>query len=213
MRSLNGRTVCCIGTGPTLTLADIETARRKGFALSGCNNVWQIVPDLDVLYACNQGWWRTYWSPELREHPASKWTTNREAAELFGLNWIRERPGFGEGLSVDPTVINHGHGSGFSLLNLVYLMGAARIVLLGYSLKYAANYDGRGRQIGDVPRHYFGEYPESLQHWPSKRVRDGIHVELLELYQAVADQGAVEIVNCTPDSALECFPRMSIDAV
>lgn len=176
--------------------------------MTGCNNVWQIVPDLAVLYGCNLKWWQHYWSPELAAHPAEKWTTNAEAARTFGLHWIAEanRPG----LSNDPELVHHGHGSGYSLLNLAYLMGAARIVLLGYDLQYSADYNGAARHVGSGPRHYFGEYPEPLRHWPSVRVQRGVHVELLDLYQSVADQGAVEIVNCTPGSALRCFPTMDI---
>lgn len=204
-------TVVCIGTGPSLTLQQIESARHKGYALTGCNNVWEIIPDLKVLYACNFGWWQHYMSPALMEYPAEKWTTNKDAAERFGVHWIAERNAMG--LSQDPSVIHHGHGSGYSLVNLVYLLGAERILLLGYDLKYAKDYDGKTQKVGSSPRHYFGEYPQDIQHWPSKRVVSGVHVELLDLYRSVAAQGAVEIVNCTPDSAIDCFPRASIDAV
>jgi hypothetical protein len=200
--------VCCIATGPSLTLEQISQARRKGFTLVGCNNVWQIVPDLAVLYACNLQWWQHYWSLELAEHPAAKWTTNREAATSYGINWIAERNA--PGLSAAPGVVHHGHGSGFTLLNLAYLLGAERIVLLGYDLTYASDYDGRARQAGSTPRHYFGEYPAELQHWPSVKVQQGRHVELIGLYESVAAQGLVEIINATPGSALDCFPRMSI---
>lgn len=110
-------------------------------------------------------------------------------------------------------MIHHGHGSGFSLLNLAYLMGAERIVLLGYDMKYAPDYDGRTKEIGSAPRHYFGEYPEALQHWPSVQVKAGVHVELVELYRSVARQGLVEILNASPDSAIDCFPKVSIDAL
>jgi hypothetical protein len=198
-----------IATGPTLTLPQVEAARRRGFALAGCNNVWESVPDLELLYGCNLQWWRHYWSPQLAAHPAEKWTTNREAADAFGLNWIAERNA--PGLSTDPSIVHHGHGSGYTLLNLAYLMGATRIVLLGYSLRYAPDYDGRAKRIGGEARHFFGEYPKELQHWPSAKVRDGVHVELLDLYRSVAKQGLVEIVNCTPGSALDCFPRADID--
>jgi hypothetical protein len=204
----SARTVALIGTGPTLTPEQIDTARRKGFALAGCNSVWEIVPDLALLYGCNLAWWRHYWSPALKAHPAQKWTTNREAADTFGLRWIAERAAMG--LSTDPRIVHHGHGSGYTLLNLAYLMGAARIVLLGYSLAYAPDYDGKARQPGATPRHYFGEYPVPLQHWPSAQVRAGVHVELLELYRSVARQGLIEIVNCTPGSALDCFRKADI---
>jgi hypothetical protein len=173
--------------------------------------VWEIVPDLAVLYACNLAWWQYYWSPDLAAHISEKWTTNFLAADRFGLHWVAERNA--PGLSADPSIVHHGHGSGFTLLNLVYLMGAARIVLIGYDLKYAPDYDGRTQRVGSVPRHYFGEYPAQLQHWPSVQVRDGVHVELCDLYASVARQGLVEIVNATPESALTCFPSVDIHAL
>lgn len=205
-RSLD--TVVCIGTGPSLTLEQIEAARRKGFTLFGCNRVFEIVPDLALLYGVNHAFWRHYWDAAAR-HPAEKWTTNKRAALEFGLELIgqKNRPG----LSSDPAYVHHGHGSGYTLVNLAYLLGATRIVLLGYNLTYAPDYDGATRRPGRTPRHYFGEYPKSMQHWPTKRVKAGVHVELLELYRTVAAQGAVEIINATPDSALDAFPKVAID--
>lgn len=203
-------TVACIGTGPSLTIQQIETARSKGFTLFGCNNVWELTP-LAVHYGCNGQWWDQYWSPRLAQSPAEKWTCNEPAAKRYGLNWVAERNA--PGLSTDPTVIHHGHGSGYTLLNLAYLMGAERIVLLGYDLKYAPDYDGRAQEIGSTPRHYFGEYPAAIQHWPKVHVKQGVHVELLDLYRSVARQGLVEIINCSTDSALDCFTMVSIDGV
>lgn len=207
---LDGRTVACIGTGPSLTLAQVDVARRRGFALCGINNVWRDVPDLALLWATNGAWWDHYW-PEVRDHPAEKWTVSREAADKYGLNWIDEKDA--PGLSTDPSVIHHGHGGGYSLLNLVYLMGAARVVLLGYDLKYAPDYDGRSCREGSTPRHYFGEYPAGLRHWPSVYVKGGVHFELVRRYGEVAEQGLVEIINCTPGSAVTCFPMMDVSDV
>lgn len=168
--------------------------------LYGCNLVYKIVPDLELLYGCNLAFWEHYWDT-LETCPAEKWTTNKEAAERFRINWIAEK--FMWGLSTDPNVISHGHGSGFSLVSMAHRHGADRIVLLGYDLKYAPDYDGKARRIGSKPRHYFGEYPHSMQHWPSVRVQAGVHTELVELYRCVEEQGLVEIINCSPDSALQ----------
>lgn len=192
-------------------MRQVESARAKGFTLFGCNNVWRDVPDLALLYACNEGWWVNYWSDELAKYPAQKWTANKVAAQKYGLNWIDERDS--PGLSSDPTVIHHGHGSGFSLLNLAYLAGAKQIVLLGYDCKYASNYSGTDRRPGSTPRHYFGEYPSALQHWPIYSVKNGIHVDMLKLWESVAVQNAVEIINCSPDSAIECFRKARIEDV
>ena len=208
------KTTVCIGTGPSLTDEQIEIARAKGFTLYGCNLVYANVPDLTVLYAVNKAFWDFYWYDReypLREYPAEKWTTNPEAAQAYGLKWIGEKNA--PGLSSDPSYVHHGHGSGYTLVNLAYLHGAERIILIGYDLKYAPDYCGKIKQIGSGKRHYFGEYPSSMQHWPSQRVNNGVHEELVELYRTVAKQGLVEIINCTPDSALDAFPRMDISDV
>ena len=206
-----GGTIACIGTGPSLTPLQIEIARRKGFTLFGCNNVHQIVPDLAVLFATNSQWWDHYWQRDdgPRLHPCEKWTNSDEAAHKYRLNFIRgiDR----RGLSRKADRLHHGHSSGFCLLNLAYLMGAERVVLLGYDLKYAADYSGRDRKVGSSPRHYFGEYPSALLHWPKMSVKDGVHVELVKQYESA--RGFVDIVNCTPDSAIDCFPRADIDAL
>ena len=168
-----------------------------------------MAPDARVLYAVNLAWWDHY-HDQIMDFPCSRWTTNKDAASKYGLNWIAEKNA--PGLSPDPMVVHHGHGSGYTMVNLAFLQGAERIILLGYDLKYAADYDGKARQVGSSPRHYFGEYPSSMQHWPSVQVKDGVHVELLDLYRSVAEQGAVEILNATPDSAIDCFPRINIHA-
>jgi hypothetical protein len=210
---LKGRTVACIGTGPSLTLPQVEIARRKGFTLAGVNLTYQIAPDLAVLFATNAPFWDHYWgrSDGPRAHPAEKWTNARESAEKYGLHFIDslER----SGLSKDPSIIHHGHSSGACLVNLAYLMGAERIVLLGYDMKYAPDYDGKNRQVGSEPRHYFGEYPSALQHWPKAAVKYGVHYELVAHYQSIAEQGLVEIINATPGSAIECFPKRSMEDI
>jgi hypothetical protein len=45
------------------------------------------------------------------------------------------------------------------------------------------------------------------------KIQHGRHVELIGLYESVAKQGLVEIINCTPGSALTCFPTADIDCV
>ena len=204
------KTVCCIGTGPSLTIEQVDTARDKGFTLYACNNGYQLAHDASLLYGCNYRWWQHYW-PSVRFLKCEKWTVNRSAANEFGLNWIAEtnKPG----LSTDPNIIHHGHGSGYSLVSMAYRNGADRIVLLGYDLKYAGDYDGKQQIIGSTPRHFFDEYPAAMQHWPSVSVKGGVHVELVELYRSIREQGLIEIINCTPDSAIDCFERIAIDAL
>lgn len=203
-------TIICIGTGPSLTKAQVQAARETGYPLYACNNAIQLAPDAELLYSVNLAWWDYYWA-EVKDLPCQKWTTNLAAASAYDINWIAERNA--PGLSNDKTYIHHGHGSGYSLVSMAYKMGAERIALLGYDLKYAPDYDGKQRQVGSSPRHFFGEYPASMQHWPSVMVKGGVHIELLDLYRSIAAQGLVEVINCTPDSAIDCFERRDISAI
>ena len=200
-------TIACVGTGPSLTAAQIQSARDKGFRLYACNDAHRLAPDAALLFACNWQWWDARWQ-EVKDLPCEKWTTRKESAEKYGINFIDEVDA--PGLSQDPNVLHHGHSSGFQLLGMAYRNGAKRIILLGYDMKYAPDYDGKARQVGSGPRHFFGEYEKALEHWPSVSVKDGVHVQLVRQYESVAKQGLVEIVNCTPDSAIRCFPVMDI---
>jgi len=201
------RTVACIATGPSLNAEQVEIARRKGFDLYACNNAYLLAPDAALLYGCNYSWWRHYW-PQVQNLPAEKWTVNRRAAREFGINLIAEKNA--RGLSTDPSVIHHGHGSGYSLVSMAHRSGAERIVLLGYDCRFAPDYDGKHHEIGSSPRHFFGEYPHDMQHWPHFMVKGGIHVELVDLYRSIAQQGLVEVINCTPGSAIDAFPMCDI---
>lgn len=192
-----------------MTPAQIQCARERGWPIFVANDAFRLAPDAALLFACNWQWWDARWD-QVKDLPAEKWTTRKESAEKYGIRWIAEanRPG----LSTDPAVLHHGHSSGYQLLGMAYRAGATRIVLVGYDMTFAPDYDGAAHRIGSSPRHFFGEYEPELQHWPRVQVRNGVHVELLGLYRSVADQGAVEIINCS-GGVLECFPRMDINNV
>jgi hypothetical protein len=210
----DGRTICCIGTGPSVTPQQVETARRKGFVLYACNDAYRLAPDCALLHACNWQWWDARWD-EVKGLPCEKWTTRKEAAAKYPINWIDEQDGKGRGLSREPQLyLHHGHGSGYQLLGMAHRAGARRVVLLGYDLKYAPDYNGTMRRIGSGPRHFFGEYPPELQHWPKVAVRDGVHFEMIRIYNETAkylsETGPAEVINCSPGSALTAFPMMDI---
>ena len=196
------KTAVCIGTGPSLTMDQLEAARDHGFALYACNNAIFLAPDAELLYSVNKAWWDHYYEM-VKDYRCEKWTTNPEAARAYNLSWIAEKNA--KGLSTNPDYIHHGHGSGYSLVSMAHKKGYERIILIGYDLKYAPDYDPGNRNPGSTPRHFFngGEYPPSMQHWPSVSIKNGVHIELVDLYRSIAEQGLVELVNCTPGSALE----------
>lgn len=217
-----GRTAVLIATGPSFSGQQLETiqqAKKRGDVVTfGINNIYQQVPDLDVLLSCDGPWWRWYWNdPVLREmsKTTEMWTWYPEFAKEFGINYI-----YGDqkmrGLSLDPCKVHINHGSGPMILNLAILYGCSKIVMIGHDMKFAPDYKPREQKPGSTPRHYFGEYPKPLQHWPSVKVRQGVLDGLIEAYREIKEDmdarlSSVDVVNCTPDTALKMFRRGDLE--
>lgn len=87
--------------------------------------------------------------------------------------------------------------SGAAAILLALLMGARRVVLLGYDCQHTG---GRAHWHGDHPPGTAGNAGiRTLRKWPGQ-------------FRAVAKQaGAVPIINCTRETALDVFPRGELE--
>ena len=191
-----------IGTGPSLTAGQLAQVRH--LRKFGANRAYEF--GCDVVHGCNYQFWDYYW-PAVAETGAAMWTSRPELNGKYpGLNYIQER--WEQGLSTDPSYICAHHGTGPQLVNLAYHYGCEVMLLIGWDMKYPPRAD-RYNYIGK--RHYFGEYPESMQHWPigigAGGELDGLIAEMATIHPE--DYG-IEIWNCTPGSAMRCFPFRSL---
>jgi len=180
------------------------------WVLFGMNHIWRDVPSLDVFLACNPEYYDTQWELGLKHHKAEKWTWDLKTSTKYGLHFIQGK--WCDGFSKDKNFIHYGHSSGFQVPQLAYHSGFRRMLLCGYDMRYAKDYDGRNQRVGSSPRHYFGEYEDvELNHWPSVKVKDGVHIELIQQFEKVKRLNPdVEIVNCSPGSAMTCFPMSTL---
>lgn len=100
------------------------------------------------------------------------------------------------GLSVDGSAIVTGYNSGHQALNIAVLAGASRVVLLGY--------DGKPGPGGRM--HWFGDHPvKTPPSWLPLYCR-----QLRVAAPMIAALG-VEVVNCSPGSAIDAFARGDLD--
>jgi len=111
----SGKTVICIGSGPSLTQTDCELAKASGHAIVAVNSSWQMVPYCAVIYASDYDWWKK--NHQKITIGAERWTNNRKAEVDYRCNRI-------PGLS--------GYNSGLAAILLANHFGAERILLLGY---------------------------------------------------------------------------------
>lgn len=107
----------------------------------------------------------------------------------YDLIRLNARHGGGLSKSVIHYGLPRGGNSGYQAVNLAYQLGAKTILLLGFDMKGT---------------HYFGNHPDGL-------VQDSPFHNFIESFKTITE---VEIINCSPDSALTCFPYMRIqDAI
>lgn len=102
-----------------------------------------------------------------------------------------------DGLSTEPGVVHSGRNSGYQLINLAWLRGYRRLLLLGYDLQ---------RTGGKA--HWFGEHPTPEMRATS--IGPG-WIEPHDRLAAMLGRYDLDIINCTRETALTCYPRMPID--
>lgn len=169
----------CAASGPSLTPADLEYCRSRGWPIWATNDSYKL--GCDGLYASDRQWW------EANPHASGeRWTQDKDASERYGLNWIRSlsKPGFSE----YPRWIHQGRTSGYQLLNLVCLWGASRVILLGYDMRW------KGKA------HWFGSHKGMLVN-PSQ----AFLAEAAREFDTIQPLKA-EVLNCTEGSAITRFP-------
>ena len=190
--------IVILGTGPSLSAQreQIRTLKKAGkIALFGLNNTYQDF-DVDHWIACDPAWHAHYGTIE---GDFIKWHWDFGTCHRHGYRYIEGR--WGDGLSTDPTYIHYNHSSGTQAINIAAHQGYRTILLCGFDMHYS----------GTQPRHYFeklsdqaGEYPPELRKFSQF---DG----LIECYNKIAAQTQrPNIINCTPGSALTCFPMMEL---
>lgn len=214
----DGETAVILATGPSLNEDQVSMVAKK-HSENKCrvitiNNSYQLAPWSDIHVACNDNWWDYYWKNDevLRDMKADKWTRYKHQADKFGIHYIDSVDK--GGLSKDPAVVHINKGSGPLAINIATLYGFKKIILLGHDMKFASDYNGKKKKVGSTPRHYFGEYPKSMQHFPqsSKSIdNNGVIIGLIEAYNGMTkDLEDTDVVNCTPGSHLSAFRKSSL---
>lgn len=126
------------------------------------------------------------------------WTQSERSAKKYDLHhWAGEsRPGLGK------SKIHFGSNSGYQAINLAYLLGASKIVLLGYDMQRD------GEQV-----HFFGNHP---YHKPGGGPTNSLMKDWCEKFVALArdlNNEGVEVINATRKTALTAFDRLVLEEV
>jgi hypothetical protein len=204
------QTAFILAGGPSLRKLDCKRLRVPGAKVMAVNDSWRLVPWLHCLYFTDPSWYHNAlqsdkWALDmsinfgqllyhrLLVNASMRFFPFADHPQVKQLKFSGQL-----GLETDPTMIRHGSNSGYAVINVAYHLGVKRIVLLGYDMRVV---DGRTHWHNENrPSGYDGVLSQShLPPYPS----------LVEPLQSAH----VEVLNATPDSALDCFPRVELDSV
>lgn len=192
-----GETVAILGSGPSMSREVAETVKGRCKTI-GINDqciektidgvkVPALAGWADVLFAADSMWWRLH-EKQVAEFKGIK-VSRGWRAPISGIHYLLSAGQ--NGVDQRPTHLC-GINSGQMAINLAYHFGAKRILLCGFDCH-------GGRWFGDHPR------PLSNKHH-------------YKLWQRSSDRAAasykkrgVDIVNCTPGSALKSFRMSTLD--
>jgi len=188
-KSWPGCTMAILGGGPSLTAEQVAAVSAAGCRILAIKDSIRLAPFADVLYACDAKWWKHY-------GPTLAYDGPKYALEAGAAPWatVLRNAGY-SGLELEPDGLRTGKNSGFQSIGLARHLGAKRILLLGYDMKPGP----KGQH------HWFGPHPYATADPPYRAFLD-LFPTLVEPLKAAG----VEVINCTPESALTCFPSASL---
>lgn len=194
-----GGTVLVLGSGASLTQDDVARARRAVDAVIAVNDSYTFAPDATVLYAADKKWWGWHKgcvSPHLvgsKKYPAF---TGALRYSLTQTPWYPQvqvlRRGPQDGLTLDPGRVALGLNGVYQAINVAVHLGGTRVLLLGVDMHGA---------------HFFGHHPDN------SNAPFSLCLQRFATLVAPLAAAGVEVINCTPKSALKVFPRLSLDDV
>lgn len=190
----------CLGSGPSITAAQLRAVRRAHVAglvkVIALNHMGlsSYAPWADLWYAADAAFWRAH----AAEARAS--SSLRVAGEDTDIAQLRLRCHVTEDLELArayvPGHVLHGGGaghSGFQALQLAIGLGSPRVFLFGYDC----------RAVG-AATNVFGRKPPDV-------AKPSPYASWVEVYRSLVIPPHVEVINCTPGSALDSYPARPFD--
>lgn len=195
-----GSTVFLIGGGTSLR--DMDWSLLHGRRTIGCNDAYLLGPRVtDICYFGDRGWYRRHTRPTvdigmgpqpgLLQFSGLKVTCLSEMVGYKGLLVLQRRPRTIE----EAPRVGWFTSTGASAINLAAILGAKKIVLLGYDMTLG---------------------PDKMNNWHLNLVHNpnqGIFKKFIEMMGHLKKDMElkhpdVEILNANPESRLELFPKI-----
>lgn len=183
----SGQTCVIAASGPSLTDDQVDQVKSSGIKSIAVNSTAFKMPWANVFYGCDFQMWRHYMPQFPKDSRTRCWTQDRTSAERHGINYVRQEAM--AGLGKHGLRVNGNSGAG--AINLAFLFGVKRIILIGFDMQLGAH----GK------RHW---HPDHVHPMTQNQPFGDWIFKMTQLAKELKAEG-VSVVNCTPGSALTCF--------
>jgi len=137
------------------------------------------------------------WADALVANDAAWWKARPDAKTFAGLRFsANPNVDCVEQVKKFEHVIGRGSNSGLLAMWVARMLGAKLIVLVGYDMKGT---------------HFFGPHTGGL--WNTTPEQFATFQTYFEALKKLLDKEGIEVMNCTPKSALKCFRKSNLEAV
>lgn len=191
-----GETCVIAAGGCSLTSQQLDRVRGAGLKTIVVNDAYRLAPWAEVLFFYDPIWWS--WHREaLQDWPGR--IVRLESPEGDGGHpRARVLKNYGtEGFIEARDGVMNGRNSGYGALHLAAHLGVARVLLLGFDCKR-----GEGGR-----KHWFGEHPNRSDQ------PHNIWIACFNQLAPILAARGIEVINCSPGSALTCFKREPLESV
>lgn len=184
-----GETVVILASGSSMNERVAREVYNSGLPSIAINNTFKLAPFASMIYAADKEWWL---------HPS-----NAEVFSLTGMlvsvsqvndKVLRLRNTGKNGYDPEPHSVRTGGNSGYQALHIAISAGAKRVLLVGYNMG-GPHWHGRHLPgLRESPQEHYGRFRQSFD----------------TIVKPAADLG-VEVLNCTPGTALKAFPLRCLE--
>ena len=187
-----GQSCFIIGGGPSLKEMDLTPIHK--YNVIGVNDSFKLGSWVDICWFSDCRW--AVWNHEaLTEFPGKVITCARCNCQHPALQVRRTEQ---RGLSTNPEEVRMNRSSGASAINLAVHLGVKKIILLGFDM-----------QVRDGKHNWHTNH----KHIPSPDIYIDRMIAPFDTIAIDAKKLGIEIINCTPDSALKVFPYQVLSEV
>lgn len=208
-RIWKGQTVFVLGGGPSLLDMNLELIHQH--RCIGCNESFMLGSWVDACIFGDLRWWNAHKDADLRHYHGLKVSLNKETLGVRGIRTMKRKP---RGIWTVPGTIGWNRNTGIAAVNLAIIFGAARIVLVGYDMKWGpclATGSGFCEELRWVSRQAYSNWHVNILEQGKNRHQTFIDA-FTQCHKGIMATG-VDVVNATPDSALKIFPFVDFKEV